>query len=102
MSLSKRYTFQESNINNLESPNMNKKGFSSVLLLDIHLKDSENQSINNLNHSFEKISGNNLLPNDLIKQIDYISLNISPLENQNFDEFTKVKLDFETILIKIV
>ena len=93
MSLSKRYTFQESNINNLESPNMNKKGFSSVLLLDIHLKDSENQSINNLNHSFEKISGNNLLPNDLIKQIDYISPNISP----TFDELSQLSdLDFET------
>ena len=101
MLILKKYTFQESNKKNFESLNINKKGFSSVLLLDINLKDKENQS-NNLNNSIEKISENNLLPNDLIKQIDYISLNISPLENQNVDEFTKVKLDFETILIKIV
>ena len=88
MSISKKYTFQELNKYNLESVNMNKKGFSSVLLLDINLKDNENQSINNLNHSFEKISENNLLPNDLIKQIDYISPNISPSK--------LIDLDFET------
>ena len=38
MSISKKYTFQELNKYNLESVNMNKKGFSSVLLLDINLK----------------------------------------------------------------
>ena len=45
MLILKKYTFQESNKKNFESLNINKKGFSLVLLLDINLKDTENNLI---------------------------------------------------------
>lgn len=83
-----------------ENKNINiKKGFSSVLLLDIPLKDfSLNEANNNiLNNSMEKINScNNLLPNDLIKQINSISPNLSQ-ENLNSEELIKLSnLDFES------
>ena len=93
--MSKQIDFKKKDNKNINI----KKGFSSVLLLDIPLKDFSLNEINNniLNNNMKKINScNNLLPKDLIKQINSISPNLSQ-ENLNSEELSKLSnLDFES------